>query len=140
MAEDPTRTVILTTHYMMEADELCDRLAIVNRGRIVAEGTPAALKREVRQDTVVDLRLSQGPLLLDAMRGVEGVAAASVYEQDGSDRFSILLADDDVLPRVLALVQQSGRAVQAITKREPTLEDAFVSLVGRGMAEEESRG
>jgi ABC-2 type transport system ATP-binding protein len=130
----------MTTHYMMEADELCDRLAIVNRGRIVAEGTPAALKQEVRQDTVIDLRLSQGPLLLDAMRGVEGVAAASVYEQDGSDRFSILLADDDVLPRVLALVQQSGRAVQAITKREPTLEDAFVSLVGRGMAEEESRG
>jgi ABC-2 type transport system ATP-binding protein len=140
MAEDPTRTVILTTHYMMEADELCDRLAIVNRGRIVAEGTPSALKREVRHDTVIDLRLSQGPLLLDAMRGVAGVAAASVYEQDGSDRFSILLADDDVLPRVLALVHESGRAVQSITKREPTLEDAFVSLVGRGMAEEESRG
>src|SRR5213596_1293529 len=57
MAEDPSRTVILTTHYMMEADELCDRVAIVNRGRIVAQGTPAELKQQVQQDAIVDLQL-----------------------------------------------------------------------------------
>jgi len=50
MAEDPTRTVILTTHYMQEADDLCDRIAIVNRGQIVIEGTPQSLKLEVQRD------------------------------------------------------------------------------------------
>jgi ABC-2 type transport system ATP-binding protein len=137
MSEDPTRTVILTTHYMMEADELCDRLAIVNRGRIVAEGTPAQLKQRVQQNAIVDLQLSPGNPLLDALRGVDGVVAASVMEQDGVDRFSLLLASDAALGGVMRIAETSGRAIRGVQKREPTLEDAFVKLVGRGMAEEE---
>jgi ABC-2 type transport system ATP-binding protein len=137
MAEDPSRTVILTTHYMMEADELCDRVAIVNRGRIVAEGTPSELKRRVQQDAVVDLQLSPGSRLLDALRAVDGVAAASVAEQDGIDRFSLQLSNDAALGGVMRVVEGSGRQIRGVQKREPTLEDAFVKLVGRGMAEEE---
>ena len=137
MAEDTTRTVILTTHYMMEADELCDRVAIVNRGRIVAEGTPAELKRQVQQNAIVDLQLSPGSRLLDALRGVDGVAAASVSEQDGIDRFSLQLSSDAALGGVMRVVEGSGREIRGVQKREPTLEDAFVKLVGRGMAEEE---
>jgi ABC-2 type transport system ATP-binding protein len=137
MAEDPTRTVILTTHYMMEADELCDRVAIVNRGRIVAEGTPAELKQRVQQNAIVDLQLSPGNRLLDALRGVDGVVAVSVLEQDGMDRFSLLLANDAALGGVMRIVETSGRQIRGVQKREPTLEDAFVKLVGRGMAEEE---
>src|SRR6202521_1835802 len=57
MAEDPTRTVILTTHYMQEADELCDRVAIVNRGRIVGEGAPRALKQSVDGYVFVQLHV-----------------------------------------------------------------------------------
>jgi ABC-2 type transport system ATP-binding protein len=137
MAEDPTRTVILTTHYMMEADELCDRVAIVNRGRIVAEGTPAELKRQVQQNAIVDLQLSPGSRLLDTLRGVDGVAAASVSEQDGIDRFSLQLSSDAALGGVMRVVEGSRREIRGVQKREPTLEDAFVKLVGRGMAEEE---
>jgi ABC-2 type transport system ATP-binding protein len=137
MAEDPSRTVILTTHYMMEADELCDRVAIVNRGRIVAEGTPAELKRRVQQDAIVDLQLSPGSRLLDALRGIDGVAAASVAEQDGIDRFSLQLSSDAALGGVMRVVEGSGRQIRGVQKREVTLEDAFVKLVGRGMAEEE---
>jgi len=137
MAEDPTRTVILTTHYMMEADELCDRVAIINRGRVVAEGTPAELKQQVQQNAVVDLQLSPGSRLLDALRGVDGVAAASVSEQDGIDRFSLQLSSDAALGGVMRVVEGSGREIRGVQKREPTLEDAFVKLVGRGMAEEE---
>ena len=137
MAEDPTRTVILTTHYMMEADELCDRVAIVNRGRIVAEGTPAELKRQVQQEAIVDLQLTPGSRLLDTLRGVQGVAAASVSEQDGIDRFSLQLSSDAALGGVMRVVEESGRQIRGVQKREPTLEDAFVKLVGRGMAEEE---
>jgi len=137
MAEDPSRTVILTTHYMMEADELCDRVAIVNRGRIVAEGTPAELKQQVQQNAIVDLQLSPGGRLLDALRAVDGVAAASVAEQDGLDRFSLQLSHDAALGGVMRVVEGSGRQIRGVQKREPTLEDAFVKLVGRGMAEEE---
>ena len=136
--EDPTRTVILTTHYMNEADELCDRLAIVNHGRIVAQGTPPSLKQQVQQDVIVDLQLTLGRDLLADLRRLDGVTAATVNQQDGADRFSLLLADDGVLTPVLAIIAGSGREVLGLQKRDPSLEDAFVKLVGRGMAEEEA--
>jgi len=139
MAEDPTRTVMLTTHYMQEADDLCDRIAIVNRGRIVIEGTPQSLKLEVQRDVVVDLQLEPGVPVLDRLREVAGVGAASVREEDGLDRFSLLLADDAVLTNVISAVERSGRRVAGLAKREPTLEDAFVKLVGRSMTEEETQ-
>src|SRR4030081_827433 len=102
MAEDPTRTVILTTHYMQEADDLCDRIAIVNRGRIVIEGTPQSLKQEVQKDVIVDLQLEPGIPVLDRLREVDGVGAASVREEDGMDRFSLLLADDGGVTNVIS--------------------------------------
>ena len=139
MREDPTRTVILTTHYMQEADDLCDRVAIVNRGQIVIEGTPESLKHEVQRDVVIDLQLEPGDPVLDRLRAVAGVGAASVREEDGVDRFSLLLADDAVLTNVISAVERSGRRVAGLAKREPTLEDAFVKLVGRSMTEEEAR-
>jgi ABC-2 type transport system ATP-binding protein len=138
MAEDPTRTVILTTHYMQEADDLCDRIAIVNHGQVVIEGTPESLKHEVQRDVVVDLQLEPGDPVLDRLRAVDGVGAASVREEDGVDRFSLLLVDDAVLTNVISAVERSGRRVAGLAKREPTLEDAFVKLVGRSMTEEES--
>jgi len=140
MDADPLRTVILTTHYMMEADELCDRIAIVDHGRIVAMGTPQELKQRVRQDVIVDLEVHAGERMLDTLRGVDGVTGASVDERDGNDRFTLLLADDAALTRVLAAVERSGRRVTALQKREPTLEDAFVKLVGRGIAETDGNG
>ena len=138
MKEDPSRTVILTTHYMQEADDLCDRIAIVNRGRIVIEGTPQRLKLAVQRDVIVDLQLEPGVQVLDQLRAVDGVGAASVREEDGIDRFSLLLADDGVLTNVISAVERSGRRVTGLAKREPTLEDAFVKLVGRSMTEEET--
>jgi ABC-2 type transport system ATP-binding protein len=137
MAEDATRTVILTTHYMQEADDLCDRIAIVNRGRIVIEGTPESLKHAVQEDLRVDLELAAGAPFLDRLRAVEGVGAASVREEDGIDRFSLSLADDTVLTNVIKAVEISGRRVAGLATRQPTLEDAFVKLVGRSMTEEE---
>lgn len=139
MDEDPTRTVILTTHYMQEADELCDRVAIVNRGRIVAQGTPRALKHSVDEDVIVDLQLDPGVPVLDRLRAINGVGAASVREEDGVDRFSLMLADDGVLPSVMTTVEGAGRHVSGLVRRQPTLEDAFVKLVGRSMTEEEDQ-
>src|SRR6202022_5163567 len=107
--------------------------AIVNRGRIVAEGTPAELKQRVQQDAIVDLQLSPGSRLLDALRAVDGGAAASVAEQDGIDRFSLQLSSDAALGGVMRVVEGSGRQIRGGEKREPTLEGAFVPLGGRGM-------
>ena len=83
------------------------------------------------------LLVGRGDPLLPALRALEGVTGASVQEQDGADHLSVILTDDAVLPRVLTTVERSGRALQGIQKREPSLEDAFVKLVGRSMAEEE---
>ncbi|MHB8573418.1 MAG: ABC transporter ATP-binding protein [Candidatus Dormibacteria bacterium] len=138
MDEDPSRTTILTTHYMHEADELCDRIAIVNNGMIVAEGTPSELKRRVQQNVVIDLQLSAGSDLLDELRGVSGVETATVELRDGSDLFSLIVSDDGVLARVLATAERGGRQVRGVQKREPTLEDAFVTLTGRRIADDES--
>jgi len=104
---------------MMEADELCDRVAIINRARVIAEGIPASVKQQVQHNIVVDLQLGEGEGLLDALRQVEGVTAASVQEQDGTDRFSLLLADDSVLPRVLTLAERSGRPVEVFRSASP---------------------
>ena len=65
------------------------------------------------------------------------MTAASVLEQDGTDRFSLQLSNDAALGGVMRAVEASGRQILGVQKREPTLEDAFVKLVGRGMAEEE---
>ena len=138
MDEDPTRTIILTTHYMQEADELCDRIAIVNQGRIVAMGRPAELKQQVQGDVVFDLELAMGAPVLPSLRAIDGVLAASAAPHDGADSISLILADDAVLPRVLTTVEGSGRQIRALQKREPTLEDAFVRLTGRAMAEVEA--
>ena len=140
MAEDPTRTVILTTHYMQEADDLCDRIAIVNTGKIVIEGTPGELKQEVQKDVVVDLQLEPGEPVLERLRAVAGVSAASVLVEDGIDRFTLLMADDATLSHVIRAVEDGGRHVSGLAIRQPTLEDAFVKLVGRGIGEEEPVG
>jgi ABC-2 type transport system ATP-binding protein len=86
---------------------------------------------------VVDLQLEPGTPVLDRLRAIDGVAAASVREEDGVDRFSLLLADDAILPRVITTVEAAGRHVSGLVRRQPTLEDAFVKLVGRSMTEEE---
>src|SRR5947207_1874924 len=109
-------------------DELLERLGL---------SEAAELKQRVQQDSIVDLQLSPGGRLLDTLRGVDGVTAASVLEQDGTDRFSLQLSNDAALGGVMRAVEASGRQILGVQKREPTLEDAFVKLVGRGMAEEE---
>src|SRR3989475_2144789 len=118
--------------------ELRHRIAMVSGGENVGFGMlKVKVKQQVQQNAIVDLQLSPGTRLLDALRAVDGVVAASVLEQDGTDRFSLLLASDAALGGVMRVVETSGRQIRGVQKREPTLEDAFVKLVGRGMAEEE---
>ncbi len=122
-------TVLLTTHYMFEADELCDRIAVIAGGRIVAEGTPADLKSRVSEGHVVEVEVFDAvDDRLDAVRAIDGVTAVSV--EDG-DRAQVLVvrteAASTATPAVLALLD--GLSLGRVSTREPTLEDAYVELV-----------
>jgi ABC-2 type transport system ATP-binding protein len=129
-------TVLLTTHYLEEADRLASQLAIVDRGRIVASGSPDELKRELRGDTLL--------FELDGL--VDGVAAtlsqiAGVREPMLDGRFLRARADEGAraLPAVLAALEAAGVPVAAASVARPTLDDVYLRHAGRtfGAAENE---
>jgi ABC-2 type transport system ATP-binding protein len=139
----PGRTVLLTTHYMAEADELCDRIAIVDHGRILALGSPAELKRRVQRESVFRLeldRLDGGSGALRRLPGVLSAAAAAVDQTAGEERQTVVvnltLADDAALGGVVGALAGLGSHIVALRKSEPSLEDVFVELVGRGFDED----
>jgi ABC-2 type transport system ATP-binding protein len=137
----PGRTVLLTTHYMAEADELCERIAIVDHGRILAIGTPDELKKRVQRESIFRLevdRLDGGPA---ALAQLPGVVAATLAAADAGpiDRqtvaVNLTLADDNALGGVVGALSGIGSHILALRKSEPSLEDVFVELVGRGFEE-----
>jgi ABC-2 type transport system ATP-binding protein len=123
------KTVLLTTHYMYEADALCDRIAVISKGEIVAEGTPAALKSVVADRTVVEIEAFGAPEdAIQRLRDAPGVTSVAVEDREHAQ---LLLVQ---APQGLELTQQllgylNGVRVGRVAAREPTLEDAYVSLV-----------
>src|SRR3954454_17825856 len=133
------RTVLLTTHYMAEGDELCERIAIVDGGRIIAIGSPAELKHRVQRESIfrVELdRLEGGPSPLRRLPGVVSVVPAADATDGSAERQTVVLnlalADDAVLGSVVLALGELGAHIVALAKSEPSLEDVFVELVGRG--------
>ena len=131
----PERTVLLTTHYMAEADELCERIAIVDHGRILAIGSPEELKRRVQRESIFRLELNRLDAGSDALSRLPGVVSAAPAADGGDgagDRqtvaINLVLEDDSALGGL-------GSHILALRKSEPTLEDVFVELVGRGFEE-----
>jgi ABC-2 type transport system ATP-binding protein len=128
---DEGQTILLTTHYMEEADSLCDRLAIMDHGRILALDTPAGLKRSVGADSIVAVGAT-GDLDDLARRledAVEGVTSASVT--DGTIRLAVAGATTGVLPRVVTSAERAGFTVTNLTVTEPSLETVFINLTGK---------
>jgi ABC-2 type transport system ATP-binding protein len=147
-AAAPGRTVMITTHYMVEADQLCDRIAIVDHGKILALGTPTELRRLVQSESIFRIELDRLPADggLDGLSGLPGVLSA-VRADDGTDTdgagarsvaLKVALADDSALTSVVTAVAQRGSHLIGLQKSEPSLEDVFVELVGRGFGEGES--
>jgi ABC-2 type transport system ATP-binding protein len=131
------RTVMLTTHYMAEADELCERIAIVDHGRILAIGTPGELKRRVQRESIFRIevdRLEGGCAALSRQPGVVSATTAT-GEHDAAAQtvaLNLVLADDGALGGVVSSIVGQGSHILSLRKSEPTLEDVFVELVGRG--------
>ena len=123
------RTVLLTTHYMFEADELCDRVAVIRDGVMIAEDTPDALKKQADGHVVltVNVRGAGGPQL-DRLRALPGALSVDVAERDGAQTIDIQSdRSRDLTASVVAALHDV--TVVGVTKREPTLEDAYVSLI-----------
>ncbi len=126
------QTVILTTHNMEEADQLCDRIGIMDRGHILALGTPAELKQSVGADTIVTVS-SEGDLerlALSLCGHVEGVDSATVH--DGSVQVAVR-GTDRVLVRVIAAAEDAGYVVRDVQIAPPSLETVFIGLTGKDL-------
>jgi ABC-2 type transport system ATP-binding protein len=143
----PGRTVLLTTHYLVEADELCERIAIVDRGRVLAIGTPAELKRRVQRESIFRLELDRLDGGIARLARLPGVVSAVPASRDGQDErqtiaLNLVLADDAALGTVVIALGDLGSHIVGLAKSEPSLEDVFVELVGRGLdeADDEERG
>ena len=126
---DAGKTVLLTTHYMFEADELCDRIAVVARGEIVAQGTPRDLKAAVGDGAIVEIEVyGIGDDALAAVRALDGVTGVVVEERDQAQAIVIQTAVGAEVTQAI-MAQLDGVRLGRVTTREPTLEDAYVALV-----------
>ena len=124
------QTIMLLTHYMEEADQLCNRVAIMDHGRILALGTPAALKRSVGADTIATVK---------GAGDSEAFAKVLADEVDGLERTRILeggvelhaRGSERLVPKIVAAAERSSFALVDLSVTEPTLETVFISLTGK---------
>jgi ABC-2 type transport system ATP-binding protein len=128
------RTVMLTTHYMDEAERLCDRVAVVDQGRVIALGTPAQLIAQLGGEHMLEFSLTEAspPLSEAELLRLPSVRTA----RRSGDAYHLAVDQPHVaLPALLGLLPTSGRALAHLTTRHATLEDVFVSLTGRHLEE-----
>jgi ABC-2 type transport system ATP-binding protein len=133
-------TMFLTTHYMDEAERLCDRVAIVDQGKVIALGTPRELIASLGGEHVVDFTLANNPSepppadgMLDDLRRLTGVTAA----RREASAYSLSVTEPHVaLPALLDRLRARGLELASLTTRHASLEDVFVALTGRHLREE----
>jgi len=123
------KTVLLTTHYMFEADALCDRIAVIANGELVAQGTPGDLKAAVADRTVVEIEaFGVADEAIEGLRAIDGVSSVSVEARDQMQVLAVQSAAGVELTQAL-MARLNGARVGRVTVREPTLEDAYIALV-----------
>ena len=129
------QTIMLLTHHMEEADQLCNRVAIMDHGKILALDTPAELKRSVGADTIVTVSSGGGDnaaLAAHLERAVDGVARARVVD-DGIELH--VTGSERIVPRVVTAADDGGFELADLSVAEPTLETVFINLTGKELRE-----
>jgi ABC-2 type transport system ATP-binding protein len=126
-------TVVLTTHYMEEADELCDRLAIIDHGKILIEDTPAALKASLGGDKIVDLKLGTMERAAELVAKISAVPGVSSAEVTATGVRVLARAEDGIIGKIVNA--SDGFGVRDLATTEPSLETVFIKMTGRELRE-----
>ncbi|MFA6147155.1 MAG: ABC transporter ATP-binding protein [bacterium] len=130
---DRGRTVLLTTHYMEEAQRQCDRVAVIDHGKVIALGSPAELIRSLGGGLVVEFSLSEGEVSESELLGIAGVRGT----RRTNGVFQVTAGESHVtVPALLDRLRERGAAPAQMTIRHATLEDVYVSLTGRNLRDE----
>jgi ABC-2 type transport system ATP-binding protein len=138
LAAQESLTILLTTHYLEEADRLAERVAIVSQGRVVAEGTPDALKRGLEGESItVELPEVNGRIA-DAERVIAQIAGNALV--DGQQVRARVPNGAQAIPTILGALDDAGVAVAAVTTARPSLDDVYLHYTGRAFAEEDKEG
>jgi ABC-2 type transport system ATP-binding protein len=128
------RTILLTTHYMEEAERLCDRVAIVDHGKLIALGSPRELIASLGGEHVIEFSLSNGAALtLPSLEGLPGVRS---LRREGEQFFMSVTEPHVALPALLGRLQSLDQELASLTTRHASLEDVFVALTGRHLRDD----
>ena len=137
------KTVLLTTHYMEEADQICDKIAIIHEGKVAAVGTPSEIKDAMKEKVTIELKVMGCPTnVCEVMGVIEGVTDATTISHDSSGLQTIragIVSMEGTLQRIIELTLKSGGKIQSIRTEAPTLEDAFVKLTKAKLIGDEER-
>ena len=137
LADAETLTILLTTHYLEEADRLAERVAIVSRGKVVVEGRPDDLKRELRGESVtVELERPDGgaPAAIEPLAGVHEVVV------DGARLHARVERGAEAAPAILAALEAAGAPARAVTIARPSLDDVYLHYTGRDFHADDEAG
>jgi ABC-2 type transport system ATP-binding protein len=139
LEEDRKRTLLLTTHYMVEADDLCDRVAIINHGRVLACDSPGALKQQLQRDALFEIAVTgMNGLGVSTLERLPGVRQVGRQQSGDLSVLKFVLEEEAALGGVINKLSESKVKIERLDKHAPTLEDVFVRLVGRSMDEIEN--
>ena len=132
-------TVLLTTHYMAEADEMCDRVAIIDHGRILACDSPLRLKRQLEKNAIIKVEVSSVQADFSFVEGMKEVIGYSQTRsiQTDTTTFKVMVTEEKFFSNIMSQLEKQKLKILSVNKAEPTLEDVYISLVGRGFSEEE---
>ncbi|MBU7016404.1 MAG: ABC transporter ATP-binding protein [Theionarchaea archaeon] len=130
-------TILYTTHLMQEAEELCDRVAIIDRGEVIALGTPEELKGRIERQSVTKIEGIIPEWALEEIQSMNGVKEAVLTSNNGLSKL-VIVSDNSrvVLPQVIKTLFDSKSVIEYISPEDITLEDVFISLTGRALSED----
>jgi ABC-2 type transport system ATP-binding protein len=132
LMDNPDRTVFLTTHYMHEAEMMCDRIAIINYGKIVAIDTPENLKKMVGKEYALIIKI-QPKIDMEWIREIDGVINYIPKEIEGGLKIRMIASREEAIGEVMEGILKRNAKIVYLNKEEPTLEDVFLKLTGRGL-------
>ncbi|MDH7564249.1 MAG: ABC transporter ATP-binding protein [Candidatus Bathyarchaeota archaeon] len=134
-------TVLLTTHYMIEADEMCDRVAIISNGKILACDSPQVLKEDLRRTPIAKIEVSSIQIDFSFIEKVKGIIGYSETRniQTGVTHLRVMVDDRRVFAEIESKLTEAKLKVLSVNETEPTLEDVYIRLVGKGFEEAEEK-